>query len=78
MLQYAKENNLVLTNTLFPHKLGHQTTWTSLERIKPHLTHDGTTQHNPYRNQIDYIIIKNMHKVLIKNSRSYGGISIQN
>ena len=77
MLQYAKENDLVLTNTLLPHKLAHRTTWKSLERINPHLTHDGTTRRNPYRNQIDYIIIKNMHKVLIKNSRSYGGISIQ-
>ena len=77
LLQYAKENDLVLPNALFPHKLAHRTTWTSLERINPHLTHDGTTRRNPYRNQIDHIIIKNMHKVLIKSSRSYGGISIQ-
>ena len=38
LLQYAKENDLVLTNTLFPHKLAHRPTWTSLERINPHLT----------------------------------------
>ena len=33
-----------------------------------HLTHDGTTRCNPYRNQIDYIIIKNILKVFSKNS----------
>ena len=77
LLQYAKENDLVLTNTLVPHKLAHRTTWTSLERVNAHLTHDGTTRRNPYRNRIDYIIIKNMHEVFIKNSISYGGISIQ-
>ena len=72
-----KGNDLVLTNTLFPHKLAHRKTWTSSGLVNPHLTYDGSTRRNPYRNQIDCIIIKNMHKVFIKNSRSYGGISIQ-
>ena len=77
LLQYAKENELVLTNTLFNIKLAHRTTWTCLERINPHLTHDGTTRRNPYRNQIDYILTKNIHKIFIQNSRSYGGITVQ-
>ena len=76
LLQYAKENELVLTNTLFNIKLAHRTTWTSLERINPHLTHDGTTRRNPYRNQIDYILTKNIHKIFIQKSRSYGGITV--
>ena len=45
--------------------------------INPHLTHDGTTRRNPYRNQIDYLLTKNIHKIFIQNSRSYGGITVQ-
>ena len=62
---------------MFNIKLAHRTTWTSLECINPHLTHDGTTRRNPYRNQIDYILTKNIHKIFIQNSRSYGGITVQ-
>ena len=57
LLEYAKENNLILTNTLFPHKLAHRTTWTCAERIQPHnSSSDGKPRRNPYINQIDYII----------------------
>ena len=73
LLEYAMQNNLVLTNTLFPHKMGHKTTWTSHERVKDHLSSDGTSRRNPYRNQIGYIICKNMHKTLLQQSRSCGG-----
>ena len=75
LLQYAKENNLVLTNTLFPHKLCHRTTWTSMERTKNHLSSDGKARRNPYRNQIDYIMIKTLYRKLIMDSRSHSGIS---
>ena len=76
LLDYAKENSLVLTNTLFPHKLAHRTTWTCSERIQPHNSStDGTPHRNPYRNQIDYIITKQIHQKLITDSRSYSGIS---
>ena len=73
LLEYAMQNNLVLTNTLFPHKMGHKTTWTSHERVKDHLSSDGTSRRNPYRNQIGYIICKNMHKTLLQQLRSCGG-----
>lgn len=73
LLQLARENKLILTNTIFPHKMAHRTTWTSEQRIKEHKHHDGTPRRNPYRNQIDYIITKQLHKNLIQNSRSYGG-----
>ena len=75
LLQYAKENDLVLTNTIFPHKLSHRTTWTSIERNNNHLSSDGTVRRNPYRNQIDYILTKTLHKKLLLNSRSHSGIS---
>ena len=74
-LQYAKENDLVLTNTIFPHKLSHRTTWTSIERNNNHLSSDGTVRRNPYRNQIDYILTKTLHKKLLLNSRPHSGIS---
>ena len=73
LLEYAMQNDLVLTNTFFPHKIAHRTTWTSHERIEDHLSSDGTPRRNPYRNQIDYIICKSMHKILLQESRSYGG-----
>ena len=75
LLDYAKENGIVLTNTLFQHKLAHRTTWTCTERINPHNSADGTIRRNPYRNQIDYIMTKVIHKQLITDSRSYSGIS---
>ena len=75
LMELAKENNLILTNTLFPHKLAHRTTWTSPERIKDHNHHDGIPRKKPYRNQIDYILTKRLHKNLILNSRSYSGIT---
>ena len=50
LLDYAKDNHLVITNTLFPHKLAHRTTWTSLERVNQHLSKDGTVRRSPYRN----------------------------
>ena len=50
LLDYAKENCLVLTNTLFPHKLAHCTIWTSLECADQHLHGDGTVGRNMYGN----------------------------
>ena len=38
-------------------------------------TKSGKTRRNPYRNQIDYILIKYKNNVNIFNSRSYGGRS---
>ena len=68
LLDLAYNNNLCLTNTLFNHKLSHRTTWTSPE------TSDDNNRRNPYRNQIDYIITKNMFRNIVLNSRSYSGI----
>ena len=39
------------------------------------MTRDGTIRRDPYRNQIDYIITKNIHKLFVQNSRSYSGIA---
>ena len=73
LLEYAKEFDMLLTNTSFPHKLSHRTTWTCPERRSESKHHDGSIRRNPYRNQIDYVLIKNDHRRLIQDSRSYSG-----
>ena len=73
LLEYAKENGLYLTNTTFPHKMAHRTTWTAPQRNKDHNHNDGSLRNNPYRNQNDYILTKTRHKMLIQDSRSYSG-----
>ena len=73
LLEYAMQNNLVLTNTIFSQNMGHRTSWTSHERVEYHLSSDGTSKCNSYRNQVDYIICKNIHEILLQKSGSYGG-----
>ena len=75
LFEYAKESNLVLTNVLYKHSVAYPTTLTSPKRVQEHLTYDGTVCHNPYRNQIDYIICKNIHKAELQDSRLYSGTS---
>ena len=72
LLETCLQYELVLSNTLFSHRLSHRTTWTAPYR--EYITHDGTYRRNPIRNQIDYILIKKQHINSLKNSRSYGGI----
>ena len=71
--EYAMQKDLVLKNTLFPHKIAHRKSWISQERVEYHLSSDGTSRQNPYINQIDYNICKKMHKILLQKSQSYGG-----
>ena len=73
LLECCKRHNLILTNTLFMHKMAHRVTWTAPERKKEHLSYDGNIRRNPYRNQIDYILIRIEHKSLLTNARSYSG-----
>ena len=61
------------TTECYYHKMGDRTSWTSRERVEYHLSSDGTSKRNSYRNQIDYIICKNMHEILLQKSKLYGG-----
>ena len=73
LLEFACQQQLVLTNTLFQHKLAHVTTWES-----PYCEvngADGTARRNSYRNQIDYILIRNHSRELVSNSRSHNGLN---
>ena len=59
LLEFAKINNLRLTNTYFKHKPSHQTTWECPPRTNQIIdSKTKETRKNQYRNQIDYILIK--------------------
>ena len=66
LLAFAQRNDLVLTNTLFQHKLSHITTWESPYRKLVYK--DGTIRKHPFRNQIDYILIRKKDRKVIRNS----------
>ena len=73
LIDVCARNELVLTNTLFQHKMAHRTTWVCPERKHNHTDKCGTTRRNPYRNRIDYIIMRQQHRKLAQDSRSYSG-----
>ena len=72
LLDFAREHNLTLTNTLFDHKMCHRTTWTAPFR-KCIDKQSNKIRQNPYRNQIDYICVKDIKNITVTNARSYGG-----
>ena len=55
LLEFARSNRLILFNTLFYHKMAHRTTWES-------------PGNNPVRNQIDYILVKQNARKLVKTA----------
>ena len=68
LLEFCNRQNLVITNTLFRHKMAHRSTWES-----PVTTTD-TNRRNPYRNQIDFILVRKEHQNTIKDARSHNGL----
>ena len=44
-------NNILLTNTIFKHKMAHRTTWQGPERINEHKNKNNEIRRNSYRNQ---------------------------
>jgi len=60
LIELCSLHNLRITNTFFKHKPIHQTTWTSPTQYKNVVDDSKTKQprRNPYRNQIDYILVK--------------------
>ncbi len=66
LLEFAARHDLVLTNTLFQHKHCHRTTWESPDKPNANT--------KKVRNQIDYIIVRNYHRIFINDSRSYSGM----
>ena len=68
LLEFCNRQNLILTNTLFRHKMAHRSTWES-----PANHVDGKRK-NPYRNLIDYIIIRKEHRHTLDDSRAHNGL----
>ena len=73
LLDFCMRNNLILTNTVFKHKLSHITTWKSPE-IPSATCKNGELRRNPIRNQIDFVIVRNTCMKFVTNSRSYSGM----
>ena len=57
LIEFVLQHELFLSNTKFPHKMCHRTTWTCPERKNEFKDKNGEVRRNPYRNQIDYIMI---------------------
>ena len=64
---FALLNDLVLTNTMFKHKMCQRTTWTGPERRNEFKDKKGEIRRNPFRNQIDYILIKRRNLPFVRN-----------
>ena len=70
LLEKCRKNDLVITNTLFQHKISHRSTW--IAPIRNFITSNGEERKNPIRNKIDYVIVRNKSRRFINDSRSYG------
>ena len=46
-------------------------------RKQQHKDKDGNIRRNPYRYQIDYIMVHKKHMIFVQNARSYGGINTE-
>ena len=70
LVDFCNMQELSLTNTFFQHKMKNRTTWEAPE--KPNSRNkDGEVRRNPYRNQIDYIMIRRKHMYTVTDSKSY-------
>ena len=71
LLDIAQRYNLTIANTLFKYKVAHRITWTC--RAKHSFSGE---KHNIIRNQIDYILIRQHHKLHVNGCRAYSGTGI--
>ena len=72
LAQFALLNDLSLTNT----RCVIETTWTGPERRSEFKDKNGEIRRNPFRNQIDNILIKGRDLPFVRNSCLYGGIGL--
>ena len=64
LIEFCKFHKLLITNTIFKHKLSHETTWIS--PLSPTFP-----RKNPHRNQIDYILLRKNMNFKKFDSRSF-------
>ena len=69
LIELCEEQNLILCNTMFKHRMQHRSTWFS----------DGLVHRDgqPVRNMIDFVIMRRSNTVRVVNARSYGGFTIR-
>ena len=67
LVEFCEDNRLVLTNTLFKHRMQHRSTWFSDGLVHA----DG----KPVRNMIDYVIVKRSTMAAVLDARSFGGFT---
>ena len=67
LLEFCNQQDLILTNTLFRHKMANRTTWES-----PATNIEG--RRNPYRNLIDYVMVRKTHRHTVIDSRAHNGL----
>ena len=71
LIELCNLHDLRITNTFFKHKPIHQTTWQSPIQYKNKIdSRTNKPRKNPYRNQIDYILVRNTKKINITDSKS--------
>ena len=71
LIELCNLHNLWIRSTFFKHKQTHQTTWTSPAPYKN--VNDSKTKSLrkiPYRNQIDYVLVRNCETIKITDSKS--------
>ena len=76
LAEFALLNDFFLRNIKFKHKMCHRTTWTGPGRRIEFEDKNGEIRRNPFRNQINYILIKRRDSPFERNSCSYGGIGL--
>ena len=70
LIELCSLHNLRITNTFFKHKPIYQTTWTSPTKHKNVIdSKSKLPRRNPYRNQIDYILVNNDSNIKITDSK---------
>ena len=71
MINFCEFNSLLVTNTCFQHSQRHKTSWEQIRVSK------GKNQVNKIRKTLDYILIDDKYKHILRNSRSYQGTLVE-
>ena len=71
-----KNIGMILTNTIFNHRMCQRTTCTAPDRITDHNHHDRKPRRKPDKKQIHYILIKNTFRRLVHNSKLFAGFEM--
>ena len=72
LLNFLIEHDLFTSNTAFPHKCRHITTWTG--SVKDHSRRCNYTI--PLYTQIDYVVYRRRSKNVLQDGRSYAGAKL--